>query len=31
VLVDGRHVFERDKAEATGFVFRGVGIGRPSH
>jgi len=27
VLVDGRHVFERDGAEAAGFVFRGVGIG----
>lgn len=27
VLVDGRHVFDRDEAEATGFVFRGVGIG----
>jgi UDP-N-acetyl-D-mannosaminuronic acid dehydrogenase len=27
VLVDGRHVFERDEAQAAGFVFRGVGIG----
>jgi len=27
VLVDGRHVFDRDEAEAFGFVFRGVGIG----
>jgi UDP-N-acetyl-D-mannosaminuronic acid dehydrogenase len=27
VLVDGRHVFDGDEAEATGFVFRGVGVG----
>lgn len=27
VLVDGRHVFERDEAEAAGFVFRGIGMG----
>ncbi len=27
VLVDGRHVFEREAAEAAGFVFRGVGVG----
>lgn len=27
VLVDGRHVFERDQAETAGFVFRGIGIG----
>ncbi len=27
VLVDGRHVFERDEAMAAGFVFRGVGQG----
>ena len=28
VLVDGRRLFDRDEAEAAGFVFRGVGIGR---
>ncbi len=27
VLVDGRHVFDREEAVAAGFVFRGVGIG----
>jgi UDP-N-acetyl-D-mannosaminuronic acid dehydrogenase len=27
VLVDGRHVFDRDEAQAAGFVFRGVGMG----
>jgi UDP-N-acetyl-D-mannosaminuronic acid dehydrogenase len=27
VLVDGRRVFDRDKARAAGFVFRGVGMG----
>jgi UDP-N-acetyl-D-mannosaminuronic acid dehydrogenase len=27
VLVDGRHVFEREEAESAGFVFRGVGVG----
>jgi UDP-N-acetyl-D-mannosaminuronate dehydrogenase len=27
VLVDGRHVFERDEAQAAGFAFRGVGVG----
>jgi len=27
VLVDGRRVFDRDKAQAAGFVFRGVGMG----
>jgi UDP-N-acetyl-D-mannosaminuronic acid dehydrogenase len=27
VLVDGRHVFDRDEVEAAEFVFRGIGIG----
>jgi UDP-N-acetyl-D-mannosaminuronic acid dehydrogenase len=27
VLVDGRRVFDRDKAQDAGFVFRGVGMG----
>lgn len=27
VLVDGRHVFDRDEAVDAGFVFRGIGIG----
>jgi UDP-N-acetyl-D-mannosaminuronic acid dehydrogenase len=27
VLIDGRHVFERREAEASGFVFRGIGVG----
>lgn len=27
VLVDGRRVFDRDKARAAGYVFRGVGMG----
>lgn len=30
VLVDGRHVFDRDKAKAAGFLYRGVGIGQTS-
>ena len=28
VLVDGRHVFDRDEAHAAGFVFRGVGMAK---
>ena len=30
VLVDGRHVFDRDEAHAAGFVFRGVGMAKSS-
>ncbi len=29
VLVDGRHVVETDAARRAGFVFRGLGRGRP--